>query len=52
MAAAAQLYVTWMTTTAGQAEHAAMQAQSAAAAGGRVCPGGSADDRGQPCRAT
>ena len=32
MAAAVQPYVTWMTTTAGQAEHAAMQAQSAAAA--------------------
>ena len=32
MAAAAQPYVAWMTTTAGQAEHAAAQAQSAAAA--------------------
>lgn len=32
MAAAVQPYVGWMTTTAGQAEHAAAQAQSAAAA--------------------
>ena len=32
MVAAVQPYVSWMTTTAGQAEHAAMQAQSAAAA--------------------
>jgi PPE-repeat protein len=32
MASAAQPYVTWMTTTAGQAEEAAAQAQSAAAA--------------------
>lgn len=32
MAAAAQPYVQWMTTTAGQAEEAAAQAQSAAAA--------------------
>ncbi len=32
MAQAVEPYVTWMTTTAGQAEHAATQAQSAAAA--------------------
>jgi PPE-repeat protein len=32
MAAAVQPYVSWLTTTAGQAEHAAAQAQSAAAA--------------------
>ena len=32
MAAAVQPYVAWMTTTAGQAEQAATQAQSAAAA--------------------
>ncbi len=32
MAAAVQPYVAWVTTTAGQAEHAAVQAQSAAAA--------------------
>jgi PPE-repeat protein len=32
MAAAVQPYVSWVTTTAGQAEHAAAQAQSAAAA--------------------
>ena len=32
MVAAVQPYVSWVTTTAGQAEHAAAQAQSAAAA--------------------